>query len=231
MAVAAFTQDDAQGGGASGAAGLGHHRQRAQPFAIVLHALEHGGDLLAGGKAVDPGAVFFFHEMAGMGKGVGKFAVIGQEDESFTVIVEAADGIESQAPVHPHSFSPFNDRGAAFGIVGGAQDAAGFVGEIGAVRFGLYATAIQGHTLLGRINAGAQFCHRDTVDLYAPGRDQFLAVTARADAGGGKEFLQADRIVGGGGGLRILCSHHRGHLRVTRNRIWLTALRTDSFSA
>ena len=127
-----------------------------------------------------------------MGEGLGEGTVVGQQDETFAVVVEAANGVEAQARIGAHLRGPFDDGGAAFGIVRGAEDAAGFVGEIGAVRFGLHGAAVELHLLLIRIHARPELGDDGAIDAHAAGGDEFLAMAAGADAGGGEEFLEAD---------------------------------------
>ena len=96
VAVAAFAEYNAQGGGAAGPRGFGNDGEGTQEFTIVLDAGEHGSDLVAGGEVVSPGAIFFFDVVAGMRQSLGEIAVVGEQNESFAVVVEASDGVEAQ---------------------------------------------------------------------------------------------------------------------------------------
>ena len=150
-----------------------------QDFVPRRHARAHRVDFHRGGRPVGPHAVFLFHLVAGMGKRVGEFTIVGEQDQPFAVVVEAADGVEPQTRIGTHPYAPFHDGGTARRIVRCAQDSGRLVRQIGAVGLGPDGTPVQLNPLPGGIHPGSQLRHDHPIHPHAAGADEFLAVPAR----------------------------------------------------
>jgi len=74
------------------------------------------------GDAVDRDLILLLHSAAGVRDAVGPVAIVGQQQQSLRVAVEAAHGEEALRPVHQ-----LEHRGTALGIAGRGDHARRFV--------------------------------------------------------------------------------------------------------
>lgn len=126
-----------------------------------------------------------------MGEALGEGTVVGEEDQAFAVVVEAADGVEAEVFRGADGSGPLDDGGAALGVMGGAEDAAGFVGKIGFAGFGADGTAVEGDGVAGGVDAEAGFGGGAAVDGDAAGGEEGGGAAAGRESGGGEEGLEA----------------------------------------
>ena len=141
-----------------------------------------------GGLAGDLDEVSFFYAGGGLGEAVGQLAVVGDDEQAFAHVVEAADGVEALL----HLVEELHHRGAAFGVLDGGDEAAGLVEDEVAVALGaLEQLAVDADVVAGGVGLGAQHGDHLAVDLDAALLDHGLGAAAAGDAGGGEDFLQA----------------------------------------
>ena len=124
---------------------------------------------------------------AGMEQAVAEVAIVGQEEQALACLIEPADGVNPQAGLRHQ----IRGEGPACRVVVRAQVAARLVDEPVNKSLGMDRLAVDGDTLLVRIDARAQFADHLAVDRHATGANQLVTVTPRADAGMGQEFVEA----------------------------------------
>jgi len=138
------------------------------------------------GAAADFHQIFFGDVGAGFGEFLGEGAVVGEEEEAFAGVVEAAHGIDT----FRERAEKLHDGGAAFGIADGGDVAFGLVEhEINRALSGLDGFAVDGDGIGVGIGFGAEFGDDLAVEGDAAGGDDFFGFAAGGDAGGGEDFL------------------------------------------
>jgi len=194
VAVAAFVEDDfkpgvffafAEDGGAFGG-------ERA---VVGVDAGFEGGEEGGIGEAVDLDVVGFVEVAGGVGDGVGPGGVVGEEEQAFTGLVEAADGGEVGVGGVGEAGE---DGGAAFFVGGGGDEASGFIeDEVNRWSDG-DEFAVDGDNLALELHWEFGVAADNAVDGDAAGASEGGAGTARAEAEIGEEAGEAWH----GGGLR-----------------------------
>src|SRR5262249_1543328 len=104
----------------------------------------------------------------------------------FAVLIEPADGIDALG----HLRHQVDGEGTASRIIVGAEVAARLVHKPVDGWFGLDGLGIDAN-VLPRLDLRAQVAHSPAVGRHAPGGDEFIAVSPRADAGMGQDFVEA----------------------------------------
>ena len=141
---------------------------------------------------------------------MGEGAVVGEEEETFAGVVEAADGIDALG----ERAEELHDGGTALGITDGCDVAFGFVEhEVEEALGWLDGFAVDGDGVGVGIGFGAEFGDDLAVECNAAGGDDFFGFAARGDAGGGEDFLEA-------------LLHWRGHF--TMRFGWVRGKRKDN---
>lgn len=127
--------------------------------------------------------------------GVGKVAIVGEEQQPLGMIIEAADGVDAL----PDAAQMLNDSGAALGIVHGRHHAVGLVhGQIEKLAGGVEELAVDLDVIGGEVGLGAKLGDGFAVDADTAFEDHFLGVAAAGDAGLGDDLLEAfERHLGG----------------------------------
>jgi hypothetical protein len=141
--------------------------------------------------------VFLLDAIPWVGEEIGKFAVVGDEDQPFAHPVEPADGKQPLFPGHE-----VDDAGPAVRVEVRGHDADRLGEHVDhPLRVG-EPLAVDPDLLTERIDAGAELRHHLSVDLDAPGRDQLLAVPPAAEAGCREHLLESlQAVIDGDGGL------------------------------
>ena len=112
---------------------------------------------------------------AGFGEFLGEGAIVGEEEEAFAGVVEAADGIDAFCK----RAEELHDGGAAFGIADGGDVAFGLVEhEIDRALRGLDGFAIDGDGVGIGIGFGAEFGDDLAIERDAAGGDDFFSFAA-----------------------------------------------------
>ena len=119
-----------------------------------------------------------------------KLPVIGQEKQSFTVVVEPAHRVKT-APFLRQQIT----HGASIrGVAAGTEVTARLVQGDVEFAFGFDQRAVHGDAVARRIHLRSQHFDDLAVDRDTPGQDESLAGTARSDAAFREEFLQANHV-------------------------------------
>jgi len=140
------------------------------------------------GAAADFDEIFFGDVGAGLGEFLGEGAVVGEEEEAFAGVIEAADGIDA----FRERAEELHYGGAAFGVADGGDVAFGFVEhEIEEALGGLDRFAVDADGVRVGIAFGAEFGDDLAVEGDAAGGDDLFGFAAGGDAGGGEDFLEA----------------------------------------
>ena len=140
------------------------------------------------GAAADFHQIFFGDVGAGFGEFLREGAIVGEEEEAFAGVVEAANGIDAFG----ERAEELHDGGAAFRIADGGDVAFGLVEhEIEEALGRLDGFAVDGDGVGVGIGFGAEFGDDLAVEGDAAGGDDFFGFAAGGDAGGGEDFLEA----------------------------------------
>lgn len=189
LAAAAFRQDDPQGCGA-GQARLGKRGDVGSAGAIAVdhHGFSQGLQLLRGYRSIDGDIVGLGVSMAGMGQLLGQGTVIGQQQESFAVFIETADGKESFGNL---AFQQ-GKHGLSLVFTGAADQARRLMEHVGDMFVRAVNRLALHRDLVGsRVDGRSQCRHRYAIDLHTALPDEILGLAAGRPAGLGQEFLQA----------------------------------------
>lgn len=112
---------------------------------------------------------------SGLGQEVGQLAVIGHEQQAFTGVIKASDGIDT----FTHVLDQAHHRRAAFRIRDGGDITPGLVNQkINVLFSAVKQLAIHFDVVAGEISFGAQLSDDLSVDRDATLRDQFFGFAA-----------------------------------------------------
>ena len=174
------------------------------------------------GFAGDADQVGLFDAVTRMSQPVGELAIVGHQDQSFAVAIEAADRENSLL-----GRDQVDDAHPAAGVEVGRDDAHRLVdGEVHPLRLADRLT-IDADLVLQRIDLGAELGHHLAIDFDPTFADQFFTIASAADAGGGEHLLQA---FGAGGFSRIATVLSLLALRTLAAR-WFGARHNGNFLA
>jgi hypothetical protein len=206
LAVTAFNEDDLEprvvaasgstsaliadftGIKATDLCGSGLHARGSGLDAIDRDAFAEALEGFFGGLATDLHEVRLLHIGSGARELVGQFAVVGDEQQAFAQVVEAANGIEALLDLREE----LHDRGTAFGIADSCDESLWLVEHVVAMAFGaLQELAVNPDVIAGGVGLCAELGDNLSVDLHAALRDEFFGVAAAGDAGLGKYLLKA----------------------------------------
>jgi hypothetical protein len=117
---------------------------------------------------------------------MGQVAVVGEQQEAFTRLIEAADGVDPLGDLRDQIDGPR----PAGGIEVGTQVTAGLMDQpvnqaLQSDRLAVYADA-----LFARIDLRAELAHNPPIDGDTAGTDERFALPARANTGMGQEFVE-----------------------------------------
>ncbi|MFZ0618459.1 MAG: hypothetical protein WAM01_07210, partial [Candidatus Acidiferrales bacterium] len=142
----------------------------------------------------------------GLQEAIGEIAVIGKQDESGSMVFEAADGKDTLG----NAVEQLAEAAAAFGIGKSGDDFGGFMErEINALtigRRGFRLNEASGNldVIARGVGFGAEFGDGASVDGNQARGDKGFGVAARGQAGAGNDFLKAfeheERVAGFGRG-------------------------------
>jgi hypothetical protein len=118
---------------------------------------------------------------------LGQVAVVGQQEQALTVLVETADGVDTLMNVRHQVHGPR----PAGGVVVGAQVAARLVDDPIDGPLNLQRLAIDLDLLVLGIDLGAELADDVAVHGDAAAENQLLAVPPRTDASVGQVFVEA----------------------------------------
>ena len=141
---------------------------------------------------VGPYVVDLLLDELGVSQFGGQVAVVGQQEHTGGVTVQAAYGIDTLLTGALHQVE---HGGTAVGIVGGGDAVLGLVQEDVALALGGDDLAVELH-YVGSGDLGAQFGYDLVVDLHQTGGDTLVGLASGADTGVGHELVQTDRLVG-----------------------------------
>jgi len=130
--------------------------------------------------------VFLFHLVARVGEVLGEIAVACQEEQAFRLRVEATD-VEEARKLRRQEII---DRIGGVRIAPGGNETGRFVEQDGQALF-LPNEFVIDLDVSALVNLGAEVGARLPVDRDTPGGDQLVALPARAEAGSGKEAVEA----------------------------------------
>ena len=191
LAIAAFDQGDFVPGVGGVFVELDFGGRGFYAAVVVESDVDAGAEAGEGffvGAAADFDEVFFGDVRAGFGEFLGERAVVGEKEETFAGVVEAADGIDAFG----ERAEELHDGGAAFGVADGGDVAFGLVKhEVEEALGGLDGFAVNGDGVGVGIGFGAEFGDDLAVEGDAAGGDDFFGFAAGGDAGGGEDFLEA----------------------------------------
>ncbi len=140
------------------------------------------------GTTADLDEIGFGDVGAGVGELLGERAVVGEEEQSFAGVVEAADGIDALGKI----FEKLHDGGAAFGIGDGSDVAFGLVQkEVDKTLRRSEGAAIDADFVGEGIGLSALLGDDLAVESDAAVGDDLLGLATGSDAGSGEDFLEA----------------------------------------
>src|SRR5213594_1506159 len=113
-----------------------------------------------------------------MGQTQREIAVIGEEDQSFGLVIEPPDGIH----VAPLGRKKVGDDATVLGIVASGDVTLWFVQRDVKFAFGFYGTAVNRHSITRWIDLRAELAGRLAVDFDPSRKHQLLGSAARGDA-------------------------------------------------
>lgn len=170
--------------------GAGHSLRQTDAAAELVEGFQRGDT-----RHLDE--VFLLNAIPRVGKEIGQFAIVGDEDQPFAHPVEPADGKQPLFPRHE-----VDDAWPAVGVevcshhadrLGEHVDDPLRVGE---------PLAVDADLLAERIDSGAELRDHISIDLDPPGRDQFLAVPPAAEPGRSEHLLEPlETVIDGDWGL------------------------------
>jgi hypothetical protein len=204
FAVAAFNENDFVPGvvalaDLANAGWRGADLRRSGLAALDGNAAAESIELVLSGNPGNLDEVSLLHACGGAGEAVGELAVVGHQQQAFAHVVEAADRVEALA----HLVKELHDRGAAFRVLDGGDEALGLVQDEVAKALGaLQELAVDADVVAAGVSFGAQLSNDLAVDLDSALLDKLLGFAAAGYAGLGEDFLQAVEL-GGGTGLEF----------------------------
>ena len=123
----------------------------------------------------------------GAGEAVGELAVVGDEEQAFAHIVQAADRVEALA----HLVKKLHDGGAAFGILDRGHKALGLVQhEVAQTLGALQQLAVHADVVAAGVSLGAERGDHFAVYLHAALLNHFFGFAAAGHSGLGQDLLQ-----------------------------------------
>jgi hypothetical protein len=153
-------------------------------------------ELVLGGLAADFDQVRFLHAGGGFCELVGQFAVVGHQEQAFSLVVEAAHGVEALG----HLLKELHDGGPALGILDGGDKTLGLVEHVVAQALGsVEQLAVDADVVLCRVGLGSQLGDDLAVYLHAALGNHGLGAAAAGDAGLGEDLLQTLQFARGAG--------------------------------
>ena len=180
LAVAAFGEGEAEAVGTQGV-----DLDRANTVAFKDHGRAQAAEVLGGGRGGDGHFVDLAVGEAGVREALDERAIVGDQEEAFTLFVEAANADQAQA-----EGAEAVERGGGALAIGGADFADGFIVEEGVVGLGLGAdgAAIEGEGG-GGVDARTGFGDNGASHGDAAGADELGRAAPRGHAALGKEVL------------------------------------------
>ena len=151
------------------------------------HAVAEPGNGFGRGATGDFHVVGFWDVGGRFGQLLGEGPVVGEKEEAFARVVEAADGIESLFL----RAKKLHDGGPTFGIAGGGDVAFGLVQQkIDEALGPLKRFAVEENGVSVCIGFAAEFRDRAAVHLDAAGENDLFRFAARGHARSGEDFLE-----------------------------------------
>jgi hypothetical protein len=140
------------------------------------------------GLAADFDQVGFFYTGGGAGELVGEFAVIGDEEEAFAQVIEAADWVETLTCFGEE----LHDGGPAFRVADSGDVTLGLVEHEVTLALGaVNELAVNADVIAMCVGFAAEFGDDLAIDLNAALSDEFFGVTSAGDAGLSEDLLEA----------------------------------------
>lgn len=124
----------------------------------------------------------------GAGELLGEGAVVGEQEQAFAGVIEAADGIDAL----PEMAEELHDGGTAFGVGDGGDVAFGFVQQEIDEALRLERFSVDSDCVGGRVGFAAEFGDGFAVDSDAARGDELFGFAAGGKAGSGEDFLKAE---------------------------------------
>ncbi len=165
---------------------------------IQHHAARQPGEVLRRGDAVYDGAVRLGDVMLRVGQLVEEVTVVGQKDQPFGVGIEPPNRAQHRLA---GKVDQVRDQSRGVGVAARADHAARLVqGQVIPTGRRAHDVAVERDLVRRRVDAGAEFGDDLPVDADAAFLNPRFAGPARADPGGGEDFLEplAGRRRGGG---------------------------------
>jgi len=132
--------------------------------------------------------VGFFDAGSGLGELIGEVAIVGNHEQAFAEVVEAADGVKALGCLREE----LHYGGTAFRIGDGGDEAPGLVEHEVTLALGsLQQLSIDADVVAGSVCFGAERRDDLAVDLDPAAGDHLFGVAAARDTGLGKNLLQA----------------------------------------
>jgi hypothetical protein len=160
---------------------------RCRALALDAHAAAHPVQAVLGGFAAHAGVVFPFHLVAGMQQAFGEGPVVGEQQQPFRVVVEAAHRVD----VLPHLGHQVEDRRPPFRVLAGRHVAPRLVQQdVAVARRDANPLAVDADVVLAGMRASAEFQDGGAVHRHPALRDECLGGAPRCDARGREDLLK-----------------------------------------
>jgi hypothetical protein len=188
LPVAPFSHGDAQ----LGAAFLPARQQLdlggLRATAVDRHAPGETFDVVPIGDAHHEHVVDASDAMTRVRELRGEIAVVGQQQQSVRIEIEAPDGVH----VFTNAVQQVDDRRPPLRVRSRRDISARLVKEKVPVPIGeLDSPAVHAHIVVRRVRFGSELAHRDAVDRDPPLDHQLLGCATRRDTRPGQNFLQS----------------------------------------
>jgi hypothetical protein len=159
-----------------------------EPFPFIVNAFQESIENRWLHTALDRSQIDLADTIPRVSQPQAELTVIGQEKQTFGVVIEPADGIK----VRPLLGKKIKDTGARLRVLSGTDATARFVDRHIEQLLLSDGTSVDSDAIGVGIDFGPEEADGLTVDGDAAAEDHLFARTAGGDAGAGEEFLEAD---------------------------------------
>jgi hypothetical protein len=163
------------------------HYGRRRPLALDAHAAAHPVQGVLGRLAAHAGVILPLHLVAGMQETFGEGSVVGQQEQAFRVVVEAAHRVDVLADVGQQ----VEDRLPLFRVLPRRDVPSRLVQQdVAMTRRDANPLAVHADVVPAGVGPRAELQHRGAVHRDAALRDERLGGAPRRHARGGEDLLK-----------------------------------------